>query len=352
MNEEAQKKRYEPYKIVIFVASLAALIAILYNIREVFACVTIAIFFAYILDPVAMWLYGRKIGKRITISWVAAVTIAFLLGILVVTAAILIMIPAIADQVQRFSENMPAYTQKADETLKMLQARYHRLELPPAVQANVTSSFNKIIAGSSSFLKGAAGVAGHFFSQIVLILLIPFLTFYMLVERNDVKSAIVGVFPKKFHEETGQIVTEASHAFRGYIFCKLLLSIVMMVGMSTCLGLMGVKAPLLLGIIAGIAIMIPIIGVFFACIPAAFVALSSSTSLAIWVIIIFSSIQLLETKVITPLFFSKYVNLSPLTILLALVVGEQLGGILGMFISTPVAAILHVVYIHLRKRYD
>jgi predicted PurR-regulated permease PerM len=98
--------------------------------------------------------------------------------------------------------------------------------------------------------------------------------------------------------------------------------------------------------------MIPIIGVVFAAIPAAFVALSSSTELAITVIVIFSIIQLLETKLIMPLFFSRYVNLSPLSILLALVVGEKAGGILGMFLATPVAAVLKVIYVHLRRRYD
>jgi len=352
MNAENNNKRYDLYKVVLFTASLAALVWIFYNLREVFASITVAIFFAYILDPIATWLTGRRIGRKVVISRVAASSIAFLAGILVITVFLLILIPAIADQVQRFSDNLPAYTQKANETLRTIELKYHRMELPPSVQDNVNKSFDRITAGSSTFVHNALEAAVHFFSQIILILMIPFLTFYMLVEKDLVKKSLVGVFPRKHQTEAGQMMSEASGTLRGYIFCQLLLSLVMTVAMSTGLGLMGLKAPLLLGMIAGVSIMIPVVGVFFASIPAAFVALSISTSLAVWVIVIFTVIQLLNTKIIMPLVFSKYVNLSPLTILLALVVGEKLGGIMGMFVATPVAAVINVIYIHLREKYD
>ncbi len=352
MSEEPQPRRFDGYKVILFAAGLVGIAALIYNLREVFASITIAVFFFYLLDPIACKLTGRKIGKRVTISRLAASFIAFFVGLAILTIFLLILIPAIADQVQRVSDNMPAYAQKAEDTFRTLQQKYHRLELPAGVQDSVKKSIDRLTMGSTTVLKNAASGIMHFFSQIVLLLMIPFIVFYMLIEKDSVKSAIVGVFPKRLQDEASQFLSESSMALRGFIIGQLILCLITAVAMWLGLWALGVKAPLLLGLIAGTTAMIPIVGIMLGCIPAAFVALSTSTTLALWVILIFTAVQLLKNKVILPLFFSLYVNLSPLTILLALMVGEQLGGILGMFVATPVAAILHILYTHLRRRYD
>ncbi len=352
MDREKKRQQIDAYKAILFAAGLVGMAALIYSLREVFASITIAVFFFYLLDPVACRLTGRKIGKKATISRLVASIIAFIVGLAVLTLFLLMLIPAIADQVQRVSDNMPAYTQQAEETLDMLQQKYHRLELPPSVQQSVNKSIDRLTVGSTALLHNAASGVVHFFSQIVLLLMIPFLVFYMLIEKQSVKNAIIGVFPKKYQEEAAQFLTESSHALRGFIIGQLILCIITAIAMSLGLWLLGVKAPLFLGLIAGATAMIPIVGIMIGCIPAAFVALSTSTTLALWVILIFTAVQLLKNKVILPLFFSLYVNLSPLTILLVLMVGEQLGGILGMFVATPLAAVIHVLYTHLRKRYE
>ncbi|MGA1863983.1 MAG: AI-2E family transporter, partial [bacterium] len=96
----------------------------------------------------------------------------------------------------------------------------------------------------------------------------------------------------------------------------------------------------------------PVVGIFLGCIPAAIAALATSRTLALWILIIFTLIQVLENKLILPVMLSHYVDLSPLTILCALIVGEELGGLLGMFIATPIMAVIRIIYIHIRKKYE
>lgn len=345
-------KRLAPYKVVLFVAAIVGVVALCYAMRDVFGALTASVFFYYVLDPIATWFTGRKIGGRVTISRLTAVIIATLVGVVAITLFIMILIPPITDQVQRFTKNLPSFQQHVDATFKSVQQRYRSMELPPEVQDSIRSGIDNVVSEFSVIVRHAAEATAGLFSQIVLIFMIPFLTIYMLLEKKDVKLSIVRFFPRKWQEEADQVLSEASATLRGYITGQLTLSVIMALLMTIGLGLLGVKAPLLLGLIAGITKMIPVVGIILGCIPAAFSALSSSPVLALWVIIIFTAIQLLENKIVLPVLLSRYVSLSPLTILLALVVGEQLGGLLGMFLATPVAAVLRVLYVHVRRKYD
>ena len=350
MEKNETRRSYDAYKILAIVAGAVVTAALAYKMREVFAAMTVAVVLFYILDPIATVCAGRRIG-RLKVSRLAGVIVATIIAIAGTTVFMLILIPPIVDQVERFVKNLPEYTEKAEQAFVFLQQRYQRLELPPEVQESIRKSVDRGVSGSSVLLRHMADGMKGLFSQVVLIFMIPFLTFYMLLEKEDLKKSMVAVFPARLQEEAQKIISESSRALKGYIAGQLILSVIMGVGITVTLGLMGVKAPLLLGLVAGVTKLIPVIGIFLGCIPAAFVALSTSTSLAVWVIVIFTVIQLLENKVILPVLLSHYVNLSPLTILVALIVGEELGGVLGMFISTPIVAVLKVGYTHIRAKY-
>lgn len=348
--DESKNRQIEPLRSLIVLIGIVTLVAFAYAMKEVLASVTIAIVLFYILDPMVHWLEQRRIGRR-KISRLAAVLLVILFVTLALTGIILALIPPIADQVERFSNNIPEYIKHIESTADALQQKYKRMELPFEVRASLKNSFERITAESMGIIRQAAEKSAVLFSQIILLFMMPFITFYLLLEKNDVKNALVSIFPKKLQSEIAVVVTESSRALHGYITGQLILSALMGVAMTLALSFMGVKAPLLLGMIAGVTKLIPVIGIVLGCIPAAIVALSDSVSLALWVVLVFSIVQLLENKVILPLFLSKYVTMSPLAILLTIMVGEQLGGVLGMFIATPIAAVLNVFYKHLRTKY-
>lgn len=341
----------EGYRIVFLVLGLMGIVGLVYAMRGVAATITISLVFFYILDPLAVRLTGARIG-RLKISPLAGALLAFIIGLLVFVVLLLIMIPPVVDQVERFVSNFPEYMKNLEKVLADMQHKYRRLELPPEVQVSVNKTIEKLGAESTVLLRSAVRNISHFFEQIMLLFMIPFITFYMLLEKSAVKAALVNMFPRRYQGEADVILTESNHALQGYITGQLILSLIMGAAVTLILGLMGIKAPLLLGLFAGVTKLIPVIGIVLGCIPAALTALSHSIPMAIWVIAIFTAIQLLENKVILPLMLSRYVGLSPLTILISLIVGEQLGGILGMFIATPVTAVLHVLYTHLRRKYD
>ena len=351
MEKKSHTHSSDIYKGIFIVAGLIAIVAFFYALREVFAAVTIAIVLFYMLDPIASVCTGRKLG-RLKLSRLWGSVIAFIVGVAVITVFILLLIPPILDQVDRFAKNVPEYVHQADKTILQIEHRYQGLKVPPVVQQSLMNSLQKVTDESTGLLQNAAKGVGLFLNQIVLLFMIPFLTFYLLVEKDDVKNAMVRLFPKRWQDEMRLVISQSSHALRGYIAGQIVLSLIMAIGVTIALSIMGLKAPLLLGMVAGVTKLIPVIGIVIGCIPAALVALSVSLKTALWVVIIFTVVQLLENKIVLPLFMSKYVNLSPLTILCALMVGEQVGGVLGMFVATPVVAVMKVIYTHLRSKYE
>ncbi len=344
-------KQKVSYGVLLLVVGLIGLATFIYAMKGVFATITISLVSFYMLDPIATWCTGKRIGK-FTMSRLAGVIIAFTAGILVAIVLLLVMVPPIVEQILRFSDNYQSYIKQFETVIVDLQRDYRKLQLPQEVTEAINRSLNLMVEESSTLLGEAAKNTKHFMSQLMLMFMIPFMTFYLMLEKEAVKSAIVTVFPRKWQDEARAVMTESSDALRGYVVGQIILSVIMGALITLILGLMGIKAPLLLGLIAGTTKMIPVIGIFLGCVPAALVALSDSFSLSLWVIAVFTAIQLLENKIILPLFLSRYVNLSPLAILLTIVVGEQLGGILGMFVATPLFAVLHVFYTHVRKKYD
>lgn len=352
MNKNTNTQTSDIYKGIFLVAAIVLLVSLCFALRDVFSAVTIAIVLFYILDPIANFCTGKKIGKSFTVNRILGSVVAFVIGVVLISVFVSLLITPILDQFDRFAVNMPEYVSKADATIKNLEHRYNGLKVPTAVEQSILASMQKITDESTGLLQNAAKGIGLFLNQIVLLFMIPFLTFYLMVEKADVKKSAVKMFPKRWQEEMSSVISESSQALRGYIAGQLLLSLIMGVVMTIALGFIGLKAPLLLGLIAGVTKLIPVIGIIIGCVPAALVALSVSIKAALWVVTIFTIIQLLENKIVLPLMMSKYVNVSPLTILCALMVGEQVGGVLGMFVATPVAAVLKVFYTHLRSKYD
>ena len=244
--DESKNRQIEPLRSLIILVGIVTLVAFAYAMKEVLASVTIAIVLFYILDPMVHWLEQRRIG-RWKISRLAAVLLVILFVTLALTGMIFALIPPITDQVERFSKNIPEYIKHIESTADALQQKYKRMELPLEVRASLKNSFERITAESMGLIRQAAEKSAVLFSQIILLFMMPFITFYLLLEKNDVKNALVSIFPKKLQNEIAVVVTESSRALHGYITGQLILSLLMGIAMTLALSFMGVKAPLLLG---------------------------------------------------------------------------------------------------------
>jgi predicted PurR-regulated permease PerM len=211
----------------------------------------------------------------------------------------------------------------------------------PANQETVQNLLLGFGAGAGQVIRGVA-------EAVAVLGLAPVLALYILIDLERFKASALEVTPPKHREEfafvSGQVATALSSFVRG----QLLVAII--VGFASSLGMWLIDLPfwLLIGIIAGFLNLIPFLGPVVGGALAALVALlNGDVTQAIWAVLIMIAIQQLDNHVITPLVQRTRVNLSPLVIVLALIIGGTVAGLLGVLVAVPMTAAIRIIVGHL-----
>jgi predicted PurR-regulated permease PerM len=192
------------------------------------------------------------------------------------------------------------------------------------------------VGGVLGALQGVIGV----FGRLVTVLLLPF---YMLLEAETLKRTFLGFFPREKRLRVHRVIDDVTVKVGAWLGGQLLLAFV--IGTTAAIGLwiLGVPYFYVLGLIAGLGEMIPVIGPLLAAIPAILVGLTVSPQTALLVAVYFAIQQLVENNVLVPRVMQKQVGVSAVTILIALLIGSQLLGFVGAILAVPTAAIVQVL---------
>lgn len=199
---------------------------------------------------------------------------------------------------------------------------------------------------SGQFFSGGASPL-DFFSKTLgsfgLAVAVLVSSFYLTLSRDGVERFIKVVFPAD-HEKQALKIYERSRRKIGVWFqTQILLSLVMGILVWGSLFFLGVKHAFLVGILAGIFELMPFVGPILSGAIAVLMALSTSASLAFYTLIIFLVIHQLESHVFVPLLTRRTVGLHPVIVIIALLIGAEVGGFLGILISVPAAAVFQEV---------
>jgi predicted PurR-regulated permease PerM len=201
------------------------------------------------------------------------------------------------------------------------------------------------VAGASgdavtAVLGAIAGVAGGVFGVVTILIL----TFYMLVESDSILATIARLFPRDRRARFADVSRRISTKVSAWLGGQLLLAAVIGTSATIGLWLLGVPYFFVLGLIAGVGELIPMVGPLLGAIPALAVALSVSPGKALAVAVFFVVQQQVENHVLVPKIMSKQVGVSAVTVLVALLLGASLLGIVGALLAVPTAAVLQVVF--------
>jgi putative permease len=214
------------------------------------------------------------------------------------------------------------------------------LSIPFIESAAVTNKIHTFVQEGLTGLNGFFASAAGFLVNLVIV---PFITFFILAEGDAALKSTIERVPNKYFEMTLNVIYKIQNELVGYLRGWLLDSAI--VGGLNIIGfyIIGVDYAILLGIIAGISNLIPYVGPFFGVIPALLISLTHYGDFRqafsiISVTLIF--IQLLDNIIIQPLCFSKTVDMHPVTVIVVLIIGNSLMGIAGMLLAIPIATIL------------
>jgi len=185
------------------------------------------------------------------------------------------------------------------------------------------------------------------FDFIVIITVIPVLVFYFLKDYHQIKTYFKKILPIKYRPIISGLIDTIDESLGGYIRGQLLVAAFVSLLTLIVFHLLGVKYALLLAIIMGLTNIIPYFGPIIGAVPAVAITITASTKLAIFVIIAVFIIQIVESNFISPYIVGKTMNIHPVAIIFALLLGGKIYGIIGMIIAVPLLTILKEVTSHL-----
>ncbi|MTI48974.1 AI-2E family transporter [Sporosalibacterium faouarense] len=315
------------------------------DIKGLFMPVIYSIAFAYLLNPLVNILEDKGI-KRL---WGVLLIYLLLIGIIVVLA--IIIFPRISLEFQKLGKNIDVYFEELIGYFNNLNELYLRYadnlkDLPPelqGIQEVIKNNLNKVQGSLVEGIQNFTTSIINMFSKILGLIIIPILTFYFLKDKDYFKKKIYLLIPKRFRPDTmkvgREIDTVLSKFIRGQIIVALFVGVFTVIGLA----ILGIDFALIIGLIAGIANFIPFFGPIIGTIPAVFFALLDRPIKAIWVIILFVVIQQIESNILSPKIVGESVGLHPVIVIVALLIGANIGGILGMLLAVPVAAIIRIL---------
>lgn len=249
-----------------------------------------------------------------------------------------------AEQISAFSNDWPSLEKQFQKTLITLQTWANgSFNLNPNIQNKfLTEASTKILSSSASIIGSTlifltSGLGFLFFSILFF--------FFILNYRHILYQFIIDVFHDEHYEKVTEIITEIQHIIKQYISGLFIQVILISAIASISLSLMGVKYAILLGVLTGLLNIIPYLGIFSATFIACIISFATNgASQSFYVMITFIIIHVIDGNIILPLVVGSKVKINALFSFLAILIGESLWGISGMFLSIPFLAIVKIIF--------
>jgi predicted PurR-regulated permease PerM len=318
------------------------------RITDILIALLIAAILATGVAPLAHKLQQVRWGRRrwrLTRTW-AIFSIFILLFVLISVMTALVVTPVVIE-VQQFLGNLPENLARLEELALEWKARYTWLPDFSDLLRRLPSELNRL----SRYFGPAAGVAARVFGGLAMVVTVIVLAFYMLVEGPKVKGGFLGLFPRSQRDRVADVLEEIGAKFGGWIRGQLLLGVIIGGAAGVGMAAIGMPFALLLGIVAGLTELIPMVGPILGAVPAVFLALFQPMWKLLFVIGWYAFIQQAEANFVVPRVMRASVGLSPLLTIIALILGAKLLGAAGALLAVPIAAALQVIVGELVRRY-
>jgi putative permease len=316
-----------------------------YAIRHTVSCFLSSFVIAYLLDPLLVMLERRKLKRSYGIA------ILYVILSLVSLFAVVYLVPFISSRWQSLLQSIPDYLHKSQAIVIGFKARI--------LSSPETNDWSWLIdAGAKNIELITKQVGGGVYSaassaafNLFNLILAPILVFFMLIYKHAVIDSIKIWLPARQKEHLLEVGREVNDSIGGYLRGQLIVSFIVAVFSAVALYLLDVDYALLNGIFAGLASILPFIGVILAMLPPLFFAFIKFQNgmILLKVIGVFSVIYFLEGYLVKPLVFKESMNLNPLMTIIVVMVCGELMGFWGILLAIPLAAAFKIFSIHWRR---
>jgi len=338
-------------QVILLVAAAVAVIWLLFALRMILLLLAFTAIFCYLIAPlVDFFEFSIRIGRFVLrVPHTAAIIIVYLLMAGAVALALEKVAPLLSDQLNAFFENLPNYAKQLEQYAKQLSALPIRYRLPPSWRQSLTDGVNGTITNLLDWLQAIALGTVRLAPYLAWFVLIPVLGFFFLKDAKAISDKFLSTLPAAdLRYRAAVFLKDVSETMAAYIRAQLVACLLVGVIVGVGLWLLGLPYPLVFAIGAGLFEFVPVVGPVSLGAVAILVASFHSWRNAFLVFAFLAVYRMIHDYVIYPRLISRGVEVHPVVVILAVLSGAELGGVAGVFLSVPVAALLIVCFRHWR----
>ncbi|MGE7023400.1 AI-2E family transporter [Solibacillus cecembensis] len=306
----------------------------------------------YLLRPALKLLVKWNVPRSLGILILYIVVAGF------ITLLALLVFPFLRDQFTSLVQDFPIYFMSAAESVvsflnnsrindyfQTVNFSYDEFlmdfqdDLVVTVKETMTNIASGVASGITGFVSTITGI-------LLSLVIVPFIAFYLLYEGEKLPKFVLKIFPPRMRKGVGEVLHDMDKQISSYIQGQILVSFCIGVMMTIGFTIIGLDYALLLGFIAMITSVVPYLGPAIAATPAAIIAIVHSPLMLVYLIIVWTIVQLIEGKFISPQIMGKSLSIHPITIIFVLLTAGSLFGVPGVVLGLPGYALIKVLVTH------
>jgi predicted PurR-regulated permease PerM len=337
-------------RVLLIILLVIGVLWVLSKITGIILLLVLSIFFAYLVSPLVEFIRGpRKIGNRtFAIPKVAAIALAYLILLAAILFTILVIVPSLSDQFPVFAAQAKGYWQSlGDKTQNLLEySRSRRLPEPVvnAVNTAIPQVRDTVLHAVAEFFQASLAYVVY----VPWLILIPILAFFLLKDAEGFRRSALLMLPRgRWRWRGDEFFQDINSTLAAYIRAQL--TACLFIGVVCAIGftLLGLPGGLVMGVLAGFFEFIPLVGPLAIAVMAAILAVFHAGPFNAFLVLLFLGVlRIVEDYVVYPRLIGQGIHLHPLAVIFAILAGEKLAGVAGIFLAIPVVAILTVSYRH------
>ncbi|MGG6310157.1 AI-2E family transporter [Paenibacillus macerans] len=304
----------------------------------------------YLLNPLVDWLESKKVRRVYTI------TALYLLIAGIITVLIMTVIPLVQEQITSLIENFPRYTAEVQRQFESLIGSNFFHQIQESTGFNLDDLSSSLSEQGTALLdnawSGLGGFLGAVKNVVLAIVTVPFILFYLLKDGKKLPHFILRFVPVRFRRQTHHVMTEMNGQISSYIRGQIIVSFCIGALMYVGFLIIGLDYSLTLAIIASFTSIVPYLGPAIAITPALIIAIVTSPIMLLKLIVVWTVVQLIEGKFISPQIMGKTLSVHPITIIFVILTAGNLFGIIGIILAVPGYAVLKVICTHLFQWFE
>ena len=327
-------------------AVILGVCVVLYFSRRVVAPFFIAFALAYLLDPLVDRLVSLKFSR--TLSVLVLMSVFFFLAL----GSVILLVPILSMQAENLAKDIPVYVGAFQDWIRPMLDLISGLE-----SAKVEEFLNeglsrfgelpmKALQFSGKLIWGSISNLFNIILMIANMVIIPVVMFYLLRDFDSINKKLLELMPTRFQEKTKDIVLEIDQVLSRFVRGQMMVAGLMGLMYSVGLFLCDTPMSLSLGMMAGLANLVPYLGLILGFVPSAVMTYIHTQE---WLPVlgvagVFAFVQAIEGMVITPRVVGDNIGLHPVAVIFAVLLGGELFGITGMILGVPGGAVLNVLF--------